>query len=326
MVKQGGVSRRRFLQNSVGAAAAWELQRAAWALGFAPQAAVCNTVAAEQEVGPYYVANELLRANIREDKPGLPLTLRLAVLDVRNCKPLSHAAIDVWHCDALGLYAGYTKMDPTGMGPGGPPPPGFDPQHPGEHGGPPPGFDPQHPGNRPGPPEGMGAPPAMKQTDQLTFLRGIQFTDGQGRVEFLTVFPGFYMGRTNHIHFKVRQGGRVGKRPSKAGGETYVEGHTCHTGQVFFPEEMTAELMRHEPYAKHQIHRTTQAEDMVFNGQHGGPSISNLRMIDAKRPESGYTAELIVAVDPTATPAPAGRGGPGGPGGPGRPPGEPPQG
>jgi protocatechuate 3,4-dioxygenase beta subunit len=62
---------------------------------------VCNTVAAEQEVGPYYVADELVRRDVREDKPGLPLLLRLAVLDLHTCKPLSNAAIDIWHCDAL---------------------------------------------------------------------------------------------------------------------------------------------------------------------------------------------------------------------------------
>jgi protocatechuate 3,4-dioxygenase beta subunit len=311
VIERSGVSRRSFLRASVGVAAAWELQRAAWALGFAQGAPVCNTVADEQEVGPYYVADELIRRDVREGKSGLPLTLKLAVLDVRTCKPLQNTAIDIWHCDALGLYAGFTRMDPTGMGPGGPggPPPGFDPNH----SGPPPGFDPQHPNNRPGPPGGMGAPPAMHTTDQLTFLRGIQFTDDQGRVEFATVFPGFYMGRTNHIHFKVREGGRVVSRKGIAEGKTYIEGHTSHTGQVFFPEEFAAELMRHEPYAKHQIHRTTQAEDGVFQDQHGAASISRLRPVDPKHPEAGYLAELIVAVDPSKTPASVGVRGPGGP-------------
>jgi protocatechuate 3,4-dioxygenase beta subunit len=281
-------------------------------MGFSADAPVCN-VMAEQEVGPYYVANELLRTDIREGKPGLPLVLRLMVLDSRTCKPLTNAAIDIWHCDALGLYAGFTKMNPMGFGPGGPggPPPGFDPDH-GPPMGPPPGFDPQHPGNRPGPPEGMGAPPPMQTTDELTFLRGIQFTDTHGGVTFATVFPGFYMGRTNHIHFKVREGGRLVTRKA-GGGQTYMEGHSAHIGQVFFPEEFSAELMRHEPYSKHQIHRTTQAEDMVYQGQHGEASVSKLRPIDPKRPDAGYRAELIVAVDPSATPAPAGRGGPGGP-------------
>ncbi len=153
----------------------------------------------------------------------------------------------------------------------------------------------------------------MKQTDKLTFLRGIQFTDERGRVEFATVFPGFYMGRTNHIHFKVREGGQVVPRRSSAAGKTYVEGHTSHIGQVFFPEDLAAELMRHEPYAKHQIHRTTQAEDGIFADQHGAASVARLRAVEAKRPEAGYVAELIVAVDPTGTPAPVGMGGPGGP-------------
>ena len=311
MFKRSGFSRRVFLRNSAGVAAAWELQRAACALGFSQQTPVCNTVAAEQEVGPYYVADELVRSDVREGKKGLPLHLKLVVLDVRTCKPLHRTAIDLWHCDALGLYAGFTKMDPTGMGPGRPggPPPNFAADHPD----PPPGFDPQHPNNRPGPPEGMGPPPAMHTTDQLTFLRGVQFTDDEGRVKFSTVFPGFYMGRTNHIHFKVREGGRVVSRKGTSDGKTYIDGHTSHIGQVFFPEELAAELMRDEPYAGHQIHRTTQAEDDVFQGQHGDASIARLQSLDAKHPELGYIAEMVVAVDPTRTPAPAGRRGPGGP-------------
>lgn len=301
------VSRRRFLKNTAALATTLELQRAAWALGLTAASPVCK-LTAEQEVGPYYVADELVRADIREGKPGLPLTLRLAVMDSRTCKPLPRAAIDIWHCDALGLYAGFTKMDPTGMGPGGPLP-GMA----GNRGGPPPGFDPQHPNNRPGPPEGMGPPPPMKTTDQLTFLRGIQFAGDRGGVTFETVFPGFYMGRTNHIHFKVREQGQVAARKGSADEKTYIGGHTSHVGQVFFPEGFAAELMRHEPYAGHQIHRTTQAEDGIFQDQHGALSVARLQARDPRRPEAGYLAELIVAVDPSATPKEVGMGGHGGP-------------
>ena len=159
----------------------------------------------------------------------------------------------------------------------------------------------------------MGAPPEMHITDQFTFLRGIQFTDDQGRAEFATVFPGFYMGRTNHIHFKVREGGRVSSREGATGGQTYIEGHTSHVGQVFFPEDFAAELMRHEPYAMHRIPRTTQAEDGIFQDQHGAAAVARLHPIDAKHPEAGYVAELIVTVDPTRSPAPMGMRGPGGP-------------
>jgi protocatechuate 3,4-dioxygenase beta subunit len=308
MTQRSSVSRRSFLRDSVGVAAAWELQRAAWALGFAPGAPVCNSLAAEQEVGPYYVADELIRHDVREGKPGVPLHLRLAVLDVRSCKPLPNTAIDIWHCDALGLYAGFTKMGAPGMGPGGPagPLPDWDPDRPG----PPPGFDAQRPSDGPRPPEGMGPPPVMHTTDQLTFLRGIQLTDDEGSVEFATIIPGFYMGRTNHIHFKVYAGGRVVSRKETPDGKTYVEGHTSHIGQVFFPEEVIAELMRHKPYAEHQIHRTTQAEDGIFQDQHGAASVARLGSIDSRHPEAGYIAEMIVAVDPTKTPALVGMHGP----------------
>ena len=102
MVNKNGWSRRRFVASSVALAATWELQRAALAMGFTATSPVCP-LATEQEVGPYYVADEMVRADIREDKPGLPLTLRLAVLDARSCRPLPNAAIDLWHCDALGL-------------------------------------------------------------------------------------------------------------------------------------------------------------------------------------------------------------------------------
>ena len=192
------------------------------------------------------------------------------------------------------------------MGPGGP-------------AGPPPGFDPQHPRNRPGPPEGFGPPPALKPTDQRTFLRGVQFTDARGRAEFRTVFPGFYMGRTNHIHFKVREDGHLTERQMEGGGKTYAAGHTAHVGQVFFPEELNAELMRHEPYSKHQIHRTTNFEDMVFRGQHGSTMVARLAPVKQAGAGLAYLAELIVAVDPTKTPSPVGVG-PGGFGGHGGPP------
>lgn len=310
------ISRRRFLHTAAGTASALQLAHAARAFGLAAPD-VC-TLAAEQEVGPYYVSNEMIRQDIRESKVGFPLMLELAVMDSRTCKPLAHAAVDVWHCDALGLYSGYTSMNPTGDGPGGPggPPPGFDPSHP-ERRPPPPGassFDPNHPDRPNGPPESAGRggfqPPAPKPTDKLTFLRGVQVTDAQGRVRFQTVFPGFYMGRTNHIHFKVRLGGHTGMADSH---HTYLAGHTSHTGQVFFPEEVTVNLMKREPYATHKIHRTTDKEDGIFTDQHGNLFLSRLQFMKPGTPEAGLRAELAVAVDPTATPKPAERGGPGAP-------------
>lgn len=290
-------SRRRFVTTGLAFATTVKLQRAAQAFGFAPTAEVCR-LTSEQEVGPYYVADELLRSDMVEGKAGVPLSLRIVTLDARTCKPLSNAAVDLWHCDALGLYSGFTKQNP--MGPGGPPP-GFDPQH----AGPPEGMEPP---DRMGPPDGIGppdrmGPPANHPTDKLTFLRGVQLTSEAGTVEFRTIFPGVYMGRTNHIHFKVRVDGQAAR--------SYQAGHTSHVGQIFFPEELAVNLMEGEPYRRHQIHRTTQAEDGVFGDQQGVLSIARVEALRTGDPAGGLRAELIAAVDPTATPAAARRrGGP----------------
>lgn len=308
MPKNQIFSRRRFVSSSLAVASIVQLRRAAQATGLGPKAAVCRLMA-EQEVGPYYVADELLRSDIIEGKPGVPLSLRIVVLDARTCAPLPHAAVDLWHCDALGLYSGFTKQNP--MGPGGP---GMGPGGPRMGtGGPPPGFDPEHPENHPGPPEGMGRPPGPphenRPTDKLTFLRGIQVTGDDGAVDFRTIFPGVYMGRTNHIHFKVRVGGQATEK-------SYQAGHASHVGQVFFPEELAIKLMQQEPYRRHEIHRTTQAEDHVYGDQQGELSIARVDAVHWEENSTGapsaLRAELIAAVDPTATPAGARRqGGPG---------------
>jgi len=61
----------------------------------------------QQELGPYYLADELLRSDITEGRPGMPLALKLLVLDGGSCRPLQGAAVDIWHCDAGGVYSGF---------------------------------------------------------------------------------------------------------------------------------------------------------------------------------------------------------------------------
>lgn len=57
--------------------------------------------------GPFYVDPKLIRADIREGRDGIPLRLRLRVIEIGPCTPVAGARIDVWHCDARGLYSGY---------------------------------------------------------------------------------------------------------------------------------------------------------------------------------------------------------------------------
>lgn len=78
-----------------------------------PQPPAC-IVRPSQTEGPYFLENALQRSDIRADpaggdlRPGLPLTLafRVSLLDGRQCAPLQGAAVDLWQCDAMGVYSG----------------------------------------------------------------------------------------------------------------------------------------------------------------------------------------------------------------------------
>ena len=85
---------------------------------------------------------------------------------------------------------------------------------------------------------------AAQPTDKTTFLRGIQLTNADGVAEFATIYPGWYAGRALHIHLKVHAGGT-------ASGDTYKGGHVSHTGQLFFPEDVTDEVATLQPYVNH---------------------------------------------------------------------------
>lgn len=146
-----------------------------------------------------------------------------------------------------------------------------------------------------------------RDLDPTRFLRGVQFADKGGRVEFATVYPGWYSGRAIHIHMKVHLGAQL--LDAKSAG-----GHVCHTGQLFFPEEITADIAKLEPYATRLgVHRTLQSEDHIFTGQHGAASLLNLARLEKGTNASGFLATVTLAVDPNSTPPPVRGFGPGGP-------------
>jgi len=60
----------------------------------------------EQEEGPFYIELAQIRQDIVESRPGVPLALALTVVDSNTCEPIRDVAVDIWHCDALGIYSG----------------------------------------------------------------------------------------------------------------------------------------------------------------------------------------------------------------------------
>jgi protocatechuate 3,4-dioxygenase beta subunit len=78
------------------------------------RAAAC-ILTPEQEEGPYYVDLNKVRRDITEGRPGVPLRLRTYVVDSDTCKPLKNAAVDIWHCDALGVYSDESNQSTSGQ-------------------------------------------------------------------------------------------------------------------------------------------------------------------------------------------------------------------
>ncbi len=130
----------------------------------------CMTLMTSVTEGPYYLDGALVRKDITEGKSGVPLTLRLTVVDATDgCTPVPGAAVEIWHCDAWGYYSGYTTANP-----------------------------------------GSSAPAESEDgstADNDTYLRGYQIANAHGVVKFHTIFPGWYTPRTCHIHVKVHTGG-----------------------------------------------------------------------------------------------------------------------
>lgn len=62
-------------------------------------------LAPTQTGGPFYLDPKLDRKNIVEDRPGMPLKLKIKVLGVVNCEPVPNAVVNIWHCDARGVYS-----------------------------------------------------------------------------------------------------------------------------------------------------------------------------------------------------------------------------
>lgn len=110
-IRKVHISRRHALRLIGGAVAA--INRRGRASAATPSTMPSCMVRPEQTEGPYFVDEKLNRADIRSDpvdhstRPGAPLRLEFQVSRVAGgaCAPLDGAVVDVWHCDALGVYS-----------------------------------------------------------------------------------------------------------------------------------------------------------------------------------------------------------------------------
>jgi protocatechuate 3,4-dioxygenase beta subunit len=192
-----------------------------------------------QTEGPYFVDELLDRSDIRSDpatglvKEGLPMRLAMNVYRVDGdvCTPLTGAFVDVWHCDALGVYS--DVRDNAGA------------------------FD----------------------TRGQKFLRGYQVTDVNGAAEFITIYPGWYTGRTVHIHFKVRL---------FAGAQRTFE----FTSQLYMDDAITDLVYARAPYNAKGPRSTRNNQDGIYRQSNSGPQL----LLNLDRCVEGYVATFDIGL------------------------------
>jgi protocatechuate 3,4-dioxygenase beta subunit len=98
----------------VGSAAAAATSRTTRVTNAARAAGAC-TLVAEQEIGPFYVAYDRVRSDIVGGVVGLPLELQITVISSLTCKPIDNAAVDIWQCDAEGVYSSESSENTVGQ-------------------------------------------------------------------------------------------------------------------------------------------------------------------------------------------------------------------
>lgn len=130
--------------------------------------------------------------------------------------------------------------------------------------------------------EGQTDDRATSTTGQ-TFLRGTQITDKLGQVTFTTIYPGWYRGRTPHIHLKV-----------------FLDEQNVLIGQLYFPDALSEYIYDNvAPYNTHTAERdTVNTTDGVLRNSGGGREL----FVSIKEEADYYLASIIIGVDRNATP------------------------
>lgn len=120
--------------------------------------------------------------------------------------------------------------------------------------------------------------PALNSAGQ-TFLRGYQTTDKNGNVSFATIYPGWYPGRTSHIHLKARILNASGKETLEA------------TTQVFFDDRITDDVYANiPPYNSRRNRDTRNSQDGIYRER------TSLLLRLSGDHVSGYTGSIPIGI------------------------------
>ncbi|KAH9862831.1 hypothetical protein J1614_010924 [Plenodomus biglobosus] len=89
-------------------------------------------------------------------------------------------------------------------------------------------------------------------------LRGLQPTNENGTATFITLVPGHYYGRTNHIHIMIHH------NPTLLPNSTLTPTQILHVGQLYLPPPFLSTLQSHSPYNTNTQPRLSNEQDPLY--------------------------------------------------------------
>ncbi|KAK3317317.1 Intradiol ring-cleavage dioxygenase [Cercophora scortea] len=105
---------------------------------------------------------------------------------------------------------------------------------------------------------GNGNSAKDKSNLNATFLRGVQQTDSDGVVQFNSIFPGHYTGRTTHTHVLVHTNAKA-----LANG-TIMDVTASHVGQFFYDQDLITLVEATSPYKSNTQSVTLNKNDGIL--------------------------------------------------------------
>lgn len=120
-----------------------------------------------------------------------------------------------------------------------------------------------------------------------TWLRGYQITDANGMVNFTTIYPGWYMGRTIHFHFKIR-------RYDASNRQTYE-----FTSQLFIDDAINDVILANAPYNSRGSRQVRNTNDNIYSAQNNGSTVGSQLMLNISNAlnGTGKTATFVIGFD-----------------------------
>ncbi|PHH61520.1 hypothetical protein CDD81_311 [Ophiocordyceps australis] len=140
---------------------------------------------------------------------------------------------------------------------------------------------------------GVAAP--LQGGVNTTHGRGVQTSDADGVVQFDSIFPGHYVGRTNHFHVMSTDGANV--MPNG----TFEGGNVRHIGQVYFDPSLISAVEALEPYKSNEQAVTSNTEDEFtadVASEDFDPFMNYAYL--GENPQDGVLMWLTIGLDPVA--------------------------